>query len=88
MAPHRPAHAPAIVGVECPRSCALDVTSAGGRRAAARASISAGMCASVASCTSSDTHPGVERTRGVSWEASDVSPRMASFLGAASVAGS
>lgn len=46
------------------------------------------MYASVASWTNRDKRPGVERMSGVSWEASDVSPRMASFLGAASVAGS
>ena len=88
LAPHCPAHTPACVGVECPRSCVLDATSAAGRLAARRASISAGMYASVASWTSRDKRPGVERMSGVSWEASDVSPRMASFLGAASVAGS
>jgi hypothetical protein len=87
-APHCPAHTPACDGVECPRSCALDATSAGGRRAARRASIVGGIWASVASCTRSERRPGVERTSGVSWDASDVSPRIASFLGAASVAGS
>lgn len=82
LAPHFPAHAPASEGVECPRSFALAAMTASGPRAAKRESMSAGMGASVASCTRRDRRPGVEETRVVSPAADDVSPRMANFRGA------
>lgn len=88
LAPHLPAHAPASGGVECPRSFALAAMTASGPRAAKRGSMSSGMCASVASCTRSDSRPGVEETSGVSPVADDVSPRMTSFRGAGRDAGS
>lgn len=88
LAPHLPAHAPASGGVECPRSFALAAMTASGPRAAKRGSMSSGMCASVASCTRSDSRPGVEEMSEVRPVADDVSPRMASFRGAESDAGS
>ena len=88
LAPHFPAHAPASGGVECPRSFALAAITASGPRAAKRGSMSSGMCASVASCTRSDSCPGVEATSAVRRVADDVSPRMTNFRGAGSDAGS
>lgn len=88
LAPHLPAQAPASGGVECPRSFALAAITASEPRAAKRGSMSTGICASVASCTRSDSCPGVEKMSGVSPAADDVSPRMANFRGAGSDAGS